>query len=136
MGAADGAAVYASVYSQIYHGEGMRSYDLAATLSVRNTDPRRPITVAAVSYYDSDGRLVHEYLDAPLELGPLASRSYVVAANDDAGGDGANFLVTWWGAAAVTEPLVETVMISTAGTQGLSFKGDVRVVQRVGAGDT
>ena len=131
-GADASAVVYASAYSQIYHGAGTTSYDLATTLSIRYADPRQSITVAAVSYYDSDGRLVREYLDAPLTLGPLASRSYVVAANDDTGGSGANFLVRWEG--RVTEPLIETVMISTASSQGLSFKGDVRVVQRVGAG--
>ncbi len=134
-GARSGAVVYVPVYSHIYHNDGDRRFKLAVTLSLRNTDPRRSVTVASVAYYDSDGRLVREYLDAPLTLGPLVSRAYVVAASDDTGGSGANFLVTWSAETSVAEPLIETVMISTASSQGLSFTGQARVVQRLGEGE-
>ncbi len=134
-GARSGAVVYVPVYSHIYHNDGDRRFKLAATLSLRNTDPRRSVTVASVAYYDSDGRLVREYLDAPLTLGPLVSRAYVVAVNDDTGGSGANFLVTWSADTDVSDPLIETVMISTASSQGLSFTGQAQVIQRLGEGE-
>lgn len=134
-GARSGAVVYVPVYSHIYHNDGDRRFKLAVTLSLRNIDPRQSITIASVSYYDSDGRLVRDYLDAPLTLGPLVSRAYVVAADDDTGGSGANFLVTWSADTEVSDPLIETVMISTASSQGLSFTGQARVVQRIGDGE-
>ncbi len=132
-GAAAGAVVYVPAYSHIYDQDGTREFDLAATLSVRNTDPERTLTVASVSYYDSAGHLVRDYLDAPLTLGPLASRSFVVAERDRTGGSGANFLVTWSARRALSEPLIESVMISTASAQGLSFTGQSQVVRRLGA---
>ncbi len=131
--AAAGAVVYVPVYSHVYHQDETREVDLAATLSVRNTDPERPVTVAAVAYYDSDGRLVRDHLGGPLVLGPLGTRSFVVAERDRTGGVGANFLVTWWSGPGVSEPVVEAVMISTANSQGLSFVGAGRVVRRHGA---
>ena len=134
-GAAAGAVVYVPVYSHIYHQDGTRQVDLAVTLSVRNTDPERPVTVASVTYYDSDGRPVRDHLGGPLVLGPLGTRSFVVEERDPTGGSGANFLVAWSAEGPVSEPVVEAVMISTASSQGLSFIGEGRVVRRLGAAD-
>lgn len=120
---ATGAAsqtVYVPVYSHIFRDEG-REIDLAVTLSVRNTSPSAPITVTAVEYYDSGGRLVRQYGEGPTRFGPLDTRSYVVAERDRTGGVGANFLVRWEAAGPVSAPLVEAVMIGTAGAQGISF---------------
>lgn len=118
--AGDSTRLYVPVYSQIYTRDSTRNADLATTLSVRNVDPEAAIEVLAVRYYDSDGRLVRDYLERPAVLAPLATRSYVVDERDQAGGVGANFLVTWRGEGA-SEPLVEAVMISTARSQGISF---------------
>ena len=54
----DGQTVYVPIYSHIYSGIKARPFDLAATLSIRNTDPTHAITLLAVTYYDSDGKLV------------------------------------------------------------------------------
>ncbi len=124
--------IYVPVYSHIYHGDAQREFDLAVTLSLRNTDPEQSLTVVSVAYYDSAGQLVRRYLDAPVRLGPLASQSFVVAERDRTGGVGASFLVTWRGNAEVTPLLAEGVMISTASTQGLSFVSRGVVVRRVG----
>lgn len=132
-GTTAGAVVYVPVYSHIYYRDATRRIELAATLSVRNTDPERPVTVASVAYYDSDGHPVREYLDRPLVLGPLGTRSFVVEEHDQTGGSGANFLVTWSSEEAVSEPLIEGVMISTASSQGLSFVGEGRTIRQFGA---
>ena len=118
---ADGQAVYVPVYSHIFFRDRGREIDLAATLSVRNVDLARPITLRAVRYHDSDGRLVRRYLEAPVELAPLASRAFVVEDRDRTGGVGASFVVRWEGPAGVDPPVVEAVMIGTAGGQGISF---------------
>lgn len=127
-----GETVYVPAYSHIYFRDGTREFNLATTLSVRNTDPERAITVTSVRYHDSAGRLVRRYLDAPAALAPLASRAFVVEERDTAGGVGANFLVEWEAAARVSVPIVEAVMISTAGTQGLSFVSRGQTVRAFG----
>ena len=127
-----GETVYVSVYSHIFYQDERQQIDLAATLSIRNTDPDAAITVTGVRYYDSEGRLVRAYLDAPLTLPPLASRAYVVPEQDRTGGVGANFMVDWHANAAVSRPVIEAVMISTASTLGLSFVSRGHVVRRHG----
>ena len=57
-----GQTVYVPIYSHIYSGVKGRPFDLAATLSIRNTNTRSPITLVSVKYYDSDGKLVEDYL--------------------------------------------------------------------------
>ena len=116
-----GALVYVPSYSHIYHQDGSRAFNLTTTLSIRNTDPEQPIVVAGVDYYNSGGQRVRRYLEQPIELPPLGSRAYVVEERDLTGGVGANFLVAWQAEAAVSPPIVEAVMISTASTQGISF---------------
>lgn len=128
-GAAVAETVYVPVYSHIYFRDRGREIDLAATLSVRNADPERAITVRSVGYFDSDGRRVRQYLEAPVALGPLASRAFVVEDRDRTGGVGASFLVAWEAAAAVAPPVVEAVMIGAASSQGISFVTRGRTVR-------
>jgi len=113
--------IYVPVYSHIFSGDRSHPFNLSATLCVRNTDPRRSITVTTVKYYDSEGKEVHDYLPEPLKLAPLASVHYYVKESDTAGGFGANFIVRWEAEEEVNAPLVETVMISTRSQQGISF---------------
>jgi hypothetical protein len=119
--AAGGHLVYVPAYSHIFIRDQQRRMDLAVTLSIRNTDPERAITLSSARYYDDHGALARVFLDQPLRLGPLASAAYVVEEADASGGVGANFLVAWSGDASVTPPVVEAVMVSAAGTQGISF---------------
>lgn len=114
-------AVYVPIYSRIYYGDARRAIELTATLSVRNTDVASAITVTAIRYYDSEGRLVRSEIDAPLLLGPLATRDFVVEERDRTGGAGANFIVEWRAAERVSEPVIEAVMIGQQGAQGISF---------------
>lgn len=113
--------VYVPAYSSIFHGDREREFDLAVTLSVRNTDMRRPITVYRADYFNGAGKLVHSYLNGDRPLGPLAAAQFVVKESDERGGPGACFIVKWRGAAGVSRPLVEAVMIGTGGQQGVSF---------------
>ena len=118
---AQGQLLYVPVYSHIYSGDREKPVYLAVTVSIRNTDPARTITVTEVDYYNSEGRRIQRYLDQPVTLPPMASTRYVVKESDKAGGSGANFLVRWKAAEPVNLPLVESVMISTASQLGISF---------------
>ena len=51
----------------------------------------------------------------------MASAEFFVKESDTRGGVSASFLVEWVAEQSVSDPLVETVMIGTASTQGVSF---------------
>ena len=125
--------LYVPAYSHIYIRDAQRSMNLATTLSIRNTSPDTALTLSTIDYYDSNGNPVRSYLDTARTLGPLASTYVVVETDDIRGGVGANFIVRWHAETAIPPPVVETVMITTASTQGISFRSTARVLyeQRV-----
>ena len=129
MKIATGQTIYVPIYSEIYFFDKSRTLQLAATLSVRNTDLQHPIIINSVKYYDSDGNLVREHLENPLQLAPLASTDFIVNQNDRTGGSGANFLVEWVAETEVYEPIVEALMVSTSSQQGISFVSQGRVIE-------
>lgn len=124
-----GQTVYVPVYSHIYAWEQNLTVNLTATLSVRNSDLTHPIIVVSVSYYDSRGKLVRDYLEQPIELEPLASTDFVVDQEDTSGGSGAAFVVEWVAQQKVSLPVIEAVMINASGNQGISFVSSGRVIK-------
>ncbi len=116
-----GQTLYVPIYSHIYGGPSSRMLNLAATLSVRNTDPSATISVTSADYYDTAGRLVKKVLNVPAVLGPMSAWEFVVPEQDEKGGSGANFIVRWTAKKEVNTPLVEAVMISTRSGLGISF---------------
>jgi hypothetical protein len=124
----DGQSVYVPIYSHIYSGLKGRPFNLAATLSIRNTDPKHSISLVSVKFYDSEGNLVKEYLDNQAELKAMASTRYILTEADTGGGSGANFLVKWKSKTKVNPPLIEGVMIGTRSGQGISFVSRGQVI--------
>lgn len=127
--AAIGQTIYVPVYSHIYYENKQKSLNLAATLSIRNTDSNNPIFITAVRYYGSEGQLIQQYLEQPIKLAPLASTDFVVARTDTSGGSGANFIVEWVAMKVVIEPIVEAIMISAEIGQGISFISPGKVIK-------
>ena len=127
-----GQTVYVPVYSHIYSGDQERPIYLAVTLSLRNTDTSQAITITRVDYYDSNGQLIKNYVEAPVSLKAMASTRYVIKESDKVGGSGANFIVDWKADQAVTPPLIETVMISARQTLGISFTSRGQVIEPAG----
>jgi len=120
--------LYVPAYSQVYH-YNKQLLNLAVTLSVHNTDPNSPILITTVDYYNSDGIRVASLLTEPQTLGALATADFFV--NEmDVGGVGANFIVNWVADRQVYEPVVEAIMISTSGTQGISLISPGRVISQ------
>lgn len=117
----DGQTVYVSVYSNIYYGDRSKPFNLAAMLSIRNTDPAYPLTLISASYYDSNGKLVREYVKDPLFIPPMASTYIYVKESDTTGGSGANFIVKWKADRMINEPVIESLMTGLASGQGISF---------------
>lgn len=130
---ATGQTVYLPVYSHIWHGDmkgdGSPERLLVSTLvSIRNTDPRHPITLQQADYYDTDGKLIRHYAEQPRIIGPMATVEYFVTLTDTSGGSGANFLIRWSAAQAVSDPVVEGVHAYFRGTHSLGFLTQGRVV--------
>jgi hypothetical protein len=120
--------LYVPAYSHIYIRDAQRSMNLATTLSIRNASPQSPIILSTIKYFDSDGERVRAYLDTTRRLPPMASTYVVVEQDDLRGGVGANFIVRWHADEPVHPPIVETVMITTESTQGISFRSTARVL--------
>ncbi|MEH2139013.1 DUF3124 domain-containing protein [Nostoc sp.] len=125
---ASGQTIYVPVYSHIYHHNRQEIFELAVTLSIRNTDLTNPIVITAVRYYNSEGKLVKQYLERPIQLDALASTDFFINRNDTSGGLGANFIVEWVAQTNISEPIVEAVMIGTDFQQGISFISPGRVI--------
>ena len=124
-----GQTVYVSIYSHIYSGLKARPFDLAAILSIRNTNITQAVTIVSAKYYDTDGELLKEYLNEPLQLKALASTRYIIKEGDKAGGSGANFIVKWKSEKKVNPPIIEAVMIGTHSGQGISFVSRGQVIK-------
>ncbi len=115
-----GQMIYVPVYSHIY-AKGGKPFLLEATLSIRNSDPKAEITIGSVRYYDTNGKLIRDYLEKPVLLKPMASTEFLVAQKEIEGGSGANFIVEWISDAMVNKPVIEAVMIGIEGQTSISF---------------
>jgi hypothetical protein len=115
--------VYVPIYSHIYADSRFKDkpFQLTAIVSIRNTDMEHSLTLHTVDYYDSNGKLLSHYLKKALVIAPLASTRYIVPEADTTGGSGAKFIIEWKSDRAVTEPIIEGVMIGTKMQQGISF---------------
>ncbi len=124
-----GQVIYVPVYSDIYHFDEKAKLNLSATLSIRNTDLAHTMYVSTIDYYDTKGELIRRYIEAPISLGPLETKNYVVEFRESRGGSGANFIVAWGSDRQMSDPIVEAVMISTASGLGISFLTEGKVIQ-------
>jgi len=116
-----GQRVYVPAYSHIYSGNKERPFLLTVTLSIRNIDPTHLIKITLVDYYETQGKLLKKYIDKPAILSPLESLRYVIPEKDKSGGSGANFIVEWHSDKPVNRPIIESIMIGTKSSQGISF---------------
>lgn len=113
--------MYVPVYSHIYHEDTRSTLDLAATLSVRNTDFKEQAVIKSVRYYSTAGKMLKEFVPAAVVLGPMATADFVIPRTDTTGGSGANFIVEWLVPANTSPVLAECVMISAGSSQSVSF---------------
>jgi hypothetical protein len=123
-----GQLVFVPAYSEIFYGYADQTLELTTTLAIHNTDLSIPIIVNSVRYFDTDGNLVREFIEQPVQLHPMATTGFVIESSDTSGGWGANFLVEWVAEEPVHEPVIEAVMVSREGVEGVSFISTGRVV--------
>ncbi|MDU9047834.1 MAG: DUF3124 domain-containing protein [Candidatus Electrothrix sp. Rat3] len=126
-----GQTIFVPAYSEVHYAGKNITMKLAVTLTIHNTDFTHPIIVTSVRYYNTKGKMVKEYLPKPQRLGPMASTDFFVDTGQQTGGVGTNFIVEWVAEQPVYEPVVETLMLSNSGTQGLSFTSSGRVIKHI-----
>ncbi|MCP4021395.1 MAG: DUF3124 domain-containing protein [Desulfobacteraceae bacterium] len=117
----NGQTIYVPAYSHIYIGNKEQKYLLTITLSIRNIDPSNPITITEVSYHETEGKFLKNFITAPVSLNPLEATRYLIHQKDKEGGSGANFIVKWKSGQLSNPPIIEAVMIGTQSGQGISF---------------
>ena len=118
--------LYLPIYSHMLYGNlgksGKASYVLlSALVSVRNTDPRRPLRVLSAKYFDTHGALLGERVPTPVLVPPLGTLELFVELNDASGGSGANFIIKWDAEQAIHPPLVESLHANMDGGKAVIF---------------
>ena len=123
--------VYASFYSDIYRPEEEAGLiNLSGMLSIRNTSESQSIRILKVLYYDTNGRIVKKCLEGTQKLlSPMATTEFGIPSQDTTGGSGANFIIEWASETVVSDPVVEVVMLSSAGTRGYSLLSSGKVIE-------
>ena len=124
-----GQTLYVSVYSNIFSAPKQIPFNLATTLSIRNTDISNSIKIISADYYDTKGKLIRKYYEKDITLAPLESTYLYLPEDDTAGGFGANFIVKWSATKEVNAPIVECLMIGMKGGQGVSFVSAGQVIK-------
>jgi len=112
---------YLSVYSEIYDMSDETKHLLTATVSLRNTSLTDSLFISKADYYNTKGNLIRSYIKNPIYLVPMETVEIVINRRDTLGGSGANFIFDWATRVETTDPIFESVMIWTTGTQGISF---------------
>ncbi len=121
-----GQTLYLPIYSHIWHGdldsrgEPTRTL-MSVSISIRNTDPARPIRVLAAQYYDGEGRKLRAYLAAPRVIPPLGTFELFVPRGDDTGGSGANFVIAWKSDAPASPPVVQGFHANLPAGRAIAF---------------
>lgn len=128
-----GRSLYLAIYSHLYHGDldgrGNPSQTLlSAHVSIRNTDARSTIKVVSARYYDTEGRLVKDYVPAPRTIKPLGTLELFVPHTDVSGGSGANFIIEWKADGPVNPPLAEALHADIRASRTIVFTTTARTL--------
>ena len=131
-----GQALYLPIYSKIWHGDrvvkGRHPIDslVSALVSIRNTSLITPIRITSARYYNTEGKLLKEYLTKPALINAMGTLELFVERKEAEGGSGANFIIQWDAATATNPPMIEAVHADIrSGQQALIFTTTARPIQ-------
>ena len=126
-----GQTVYVPAYQSIAVSKKPRRMPLTTTLSIRNTDPERQITIVSVKYFAANGYLIKNLLEKPETVEPLAVKSFVPEEPKEKREEAETSFIVIWKAVGkeVSWPIMQAVMIGAAGQQGISFVCDGQVIR-------
>lgn len=129
-----GQTLYLPIYSHLYHGDvhpktGKPSETLVSThVSIRNTDPAAALRVTGARYFNTEGKLLREFLPQPQTIPPLGTFELYVPRSDSSGGSGANFMIDWKADKAINPPLVEALHADIREARTLLFVTTARPI--------
>jgi Protein of unknown function (DUF3124) len=130
-----GQTLYLPVYSQIWHGDSVidgkpMQHLVSALISIRNTSLKTPIQIFSARYYNTEGKLLKEYIAKPLVIGTLGTAELYVERKESEGGSGANFIIQWNSTVATNPPIVEAVHSDIkSGSYALTFITTARAIK-------
>lgn len=129
-----GQTLYLPIYSHLWHGNTDRTgkadmAQLSALVSIRNTDPSKTLRVISAKYYDTDGKLLREFLPTVRLVPALATLELLVERREAEGGSGANFIIRWQNEEAINPPLIEAVHADLYGLKPVSFITSARQIR-------
>lgn len=126
-----GQILYMPVYSNIPHDSDSSKFNMSAFVAFHNTDFNNKIRLQKVQYFDTKGRLVHDFLlDQIKELSPLETIDFYIPHRDQ-GGTGANFLIEWRSDSLVSEPLVESITINLVWQNTIGILSQGKVIKEI-----
>jgi hypothetical protein len=125
-------AFYVPVYSSVSISQGKVRADFSVTLSIHNASETRPLVLRRIAYFDTNGKMVENYLKAPVALKPFSTVEVFVPTTDVRGGTGANFVVDWAATGEIAEPVVEALMFGGLGSGHYAFISQGRPLKLVG----
>lgn len=131
----NGQMLYLPIYSNILHGDitsskgkPMKSY-MSALISIRNTSLKTPIKIDSARYYNTEGKLLRDFIPAPRVIAPMDTLELFVEKSEAEGGSGAKFLIRWAAEQATNAPVVEAVHIDNQPGRPYSFITSARAIQ-------
>jgi len=130
-----GQTLYLPIYSHLYHGDLDRSGKPGETLtsahiSIRNTDSNTGLRITSARYYDTNGKLLKEYVPAPRNIPPLGTLELFVPHTDVSGGSGANFIITWSADSPINPVLVEALHADIRASRSVVFITTGKVLKK------
>ncbi|MCF8064648.1 MAG: DUF3124 domain-containing protein [Desulfarculaceae bacterium] len=111
--------IYAPVYQEAVIDHRGRRLDLTATVYVRNLSRKHPLTIEDVTLVEGNGKVGLQCTKGKKRLAPLATLR-LLPPTCPAGTGVPSILVRWSAPQPVPPPLVEVLMMGTAGQQGIS----------------
>lgn len=131
-----GQSLYLPIYSHLYHGDvhprtGKPSETLVSThVSIRNIDPGAAMKITGARYYNTEGKLLREFLTKPQAVPPLGTYELYVPRSDSSGGSGANFIIEWTADKPINPPIVEALHADIREARTLLFVTTARPLQK------
>ncbi len=135
-GLSRGQTLYLPIYSFVWHGDISSSTgqpmkaEMSALVSIRNASLKTPLRLLSARYYDTEGRLLKEYVSAPRTIAPMGTYELFIEKSESAGGSGANFIIQWEAGQETNPPVVEAVHIDNQGGRPYSFITTARVINK------
>lgn len=125
-------AFYVPAYSSVWMTQGKVRADFSVTLSIHNASETKPLVIRRIAYFDGSGKVVENYLKAPVALKPFATIEAYVATADVRGGTGANFVVDWASSGEIAEPVMEALMLGSFASGHYAFISQGRPIRMTG----